>query len=75
VQEEVSPTFVTYRELIDGQYWFPTYARSDDDLQFAYSDTVHIREVIKYQSYKRAAQPTAGAVEHRDVAATRSKGH
>jgi hypothetical protein len=59
VQEEISPTFVTYRELIDGQYWFPTYVRSDDDLQFAYTDTVHIHEVIKYQNYKRAGQPTA----------------
>lgn len=55
VQEEVSPTFVIYRELIDGQYWFPAYTRSDDDLQFSYSETVHIREVIKYQNYTRGA--------------------
>lgn len=53
-QENVSPTFVTYRELIDGKYWFPTYVRADEDLQFAYSDGVHVREVIKYQDYRRS---------------------
>ncbi|HXO39244.1 MAG TPA: hypothetical protein VN872_11435, partial [Candidatus Acidoferrum sp.] len=25
VQENLSPKFVTYREQIDGKYWFPTY--------------------------------------------------
>ena len=61
VQEEVSPAFVTYRELIDGQYWFPTYTRSDENLQFNYTESVHIREVIKYQNYRREAP--SGAAE------------
>ena len=26
------PTFETYREQIDGKYWFPTYTYADDDL-------------------------------------------
>jgi hypothetical protein len=51
--EEVSPTFVTYRELIDGKYWFPTYVRADEDLRFANADSIHIKEVIKYLNYKR----------------------
>lgn len=61
VPEQISPTFVTYRELIDGQYWFPTYIRSNENLQFNTSDPVRIREVIKYQNYKRGTpggQPT-----------------
>ena len=51
-QEDLTPKFVTYREQIDGEYWFPTYMRADDILHFAGND-VHIREIIKYTSYKR----------------------
>ncbi len=54
VEENLSPTFVTYRELIDGQYWFPTYARSDDTLHFRNGD-IQMREIIKLTGYKRAA--------------------
>ena len=52
VDENLSPKFVTYREQVDGQYWFPTYTRADDILHFRNND-VHIREVIKYTNYKR----------------------
>ncbi|HEV1995855.1 MAG TPA: hypothetical protein VGR03_16095 [Candidatus Acidoferrum sp.] len=50
--EHLSPSFVTYREQIDGQYWFPTYARADDILHFSH-DHVHIRLIMKYTRYKR----------------------
>jgi hypothetical protein len=50
--ENLSPKFVTYRQQIDGQYWFPTYTRADDDLQFK-NGPVHIREIVKYTNYKR----------------------
>lgn len=50
--ENLTPKFVTYREQIDGQYWFPTYTRADDDLQFR-NGPVHIREIVKYTNYKR----------------------
>ena len=50
--ENLSPKFVTYREQIDGQYWFPTYIRADDTLHFRNSD-VHMREIIKLTNYKR----------------------
>lgn len=52
VQENLTPKFVTYREQIDGQYWFPTYTSADDVLHFATND-VHIKEVIKYTNYQR----------------------
>jgi hypothetical protein len=51
-QENLTPKFVTYREQVDGQYWFPTYTRADDDLHFQSGD-VHIREIVKYSNYKR----------------------
>ena len=55
--ENLTPKFVTYREQIDGQYWFPTYTRADDQLHFSGGD-VHIREIIKYANYKRFGSHT-----------------
>jgi hypothetical protein len=53
-QENLSPKFVTYREQVDGQYWFPTYTRADDILHFRDGGgDVHIRETLKYTNYKR----------------------
>lgn len=57
VQENLSPKFVTYREQIDGQYWFPTYIRADDTLHFRLND-VHMREIIKLTNYKRFGAKT-----------------
>jgi hypothetical protein len=51
-EENLSPKFVTYREQVDGQYWFPTYTRADDTLHFKDQD-VQIREIVKYTNYKR----------------------
>jgi hypothetical protein len=50
---QLHPTFVTYRQLVDGRYWFPAYTRSDDTLQFK-ARPVQVREIIKYSGYKRA---------------------
>ena len=47
------PKFETYREQIDGKYWFPTYTRADDTLHFKNGDNVRIRMVVRYQDYKR----------------------
>jgi hypothetical protein len=57
VQENLSPNFVTYREQIDGQYWFPTYIKADDTLHFRTND-VHMREIIKLTNYKRFGSKT-----------------
>jgi hypothetical protein len=50
----LTPTFVTYREQIDGKYWFTTYARADEFLHFP-NGQVHLRELVKYTNYKAAA--------------------
>ena len=47
------PVFETYREQIDGKYWFPTYTYADDDLEFPGGQTVHIRMKVRYADYKR----------------------
>jgi hypothetical protein len=51
-EEHLYPKFTTWRQQIDGQYWFPTYTRADDTLHFNVND-VHIREIVKYEDYKR----------------------
>ncbi len=56
-QENLSPKFVTYREQIDGKYWFPTYIRADDVLHFRNAD-IHMREIIKLTNYKRFGSKT-----------------
>jgi len=50
--ENLFPRFETYREQIDGKYWFPTYTRAADTLQFS-SGPVRMREIIKYERYKK----------------------
>jgi hypothetical protein len=47
------PIFETYREHIDGKYWFPTYTYIDDELVFPGGSVVHIRSRIRYTDFKR----------------------
>jgi hypothetical protein len=47
------PKFETYREQIDGKYWFPTYTHADDTLHFKSGQNQRIRMTVKYQDYKK----------------------
>lgn len=51
-QENLFPKFTTWRQQIDGLYWFPVYTKADDELHFNTGD-VRIREIVKYEDYKR----------------------
>ncbi|HEX8853172.1 MAG TPA: hypothetical protein VF754_06775 [Pyrinomonadaceae bacterium] len=51
--DERFPIFETYREQIDGRYWFPTYAYADDELVFKNGAVVHLRVRIKYTDYEK----------------------
>jgi len=51
-EENLYPKFTTWRQQIDGLYWFPVYTRADDELHFKQGD-IHIREIVKYEDYKR----------------------
>ncbi|MET0645636.1 MAG: hypothetical protein ABW208_03385 [Pyrinomonadaceae bacterium] len=46
------PVFETYREQIDGKYWFPTYTYADDTLVFPGGQAVHLRMKVKYTDFK-----------------------
>jgi hypothetical protein len=52
-KNQAFPKFETYREQIDGKYWFPTYTHADDTLRFKNGDNVRIRMTVKYQDYKK----------------------
>jgi hypothetical protein len=47
------PVFETYRQQVDGHYWFPSYTYADDELMFPKGDSVHLRMVVRYTDYKR----------------------
>ncbi|MES1261028.1 MAG: hypothetical protein ABUS49_04760 [Acidobacteriota bacterium] len=51
------PRFETYRQQIDGKYWFPVYTHADDVLNFQ-NMSQRIRMVVKYQNYKRFGAET-----------------
>jgi hypothetical protein len=52
VGEQKFPHFETYRENIDGRFWFPTYTYADDVLEFK-GGSVHLRMVVRYTNYKK----------------------
>jgi len=56
-EENLFPKFTTWREQIDGRYWFPTYTRADDTLHFTNQD-VRMRMIVKYTDYKRFGSQT-----------------
>lgn len=57
-REDLHPPFMTWRQQIDGHYWFPVYTKGEGVLHFTggsgyMSEDVHIRDTIKYSDYKR----------------------
>lgn len=50
--ENLFPRFTTWRQQIDGKFWFPTFTLADDTLYFP-TGPVHIKEVIRYTDYKQ----------------------
>jgi hypothetical protein len=51
-QENLFPRFETYREQIDGKYWFPTWTSADDTLYFS-NGPQRIRMLVRYENYKQ----------------------
>ncbi len=57
-QEDLHPPFMTWRQQIDGHYWFPVYTIGEGVLHFAgghgyMAQDVHIKQTIKYSDYKQ----------------------
>jgi hypothetical protein len=51
--DNLFPKFETYREQIDGKYWFPTYTVANDTLNFKEGGPVKMKEIVKYEDYKQ----------------------
>ena len=51
--------FDTYRENIEGKYWFPTYVASDDYMRIPKQDDVHLRLVVRSTDFKLEPPPNA----------------
>jgi hypothetical protein len=70
-------TYETYRENVDGKYWFPNYERSDDTMHLKDTD-VPVRLVIKWTDFKPlpaaapATAPAAAPAEPADPAKPQS---
>ena len=57
-QEDLSIPFTTYRQQIDGKYWFPVYTKAEAILHFqdckkCVPNDLHLREIVKYGDYQR----------------------
>jgi len=45
------PTVETYREHIDGRFWFPTYSYADEELIFDNGGSIHVRMKVRYTDF------------------------
>jgi hypothetical protein len=49
------PTVETYREQIDGRYWFPTYSYADEELVYDSGEVLHVRMQVRYSDFLKAS--------------------
>ncbi len=70
--EDLSPPFITFRQQVDGKYWFPVYTKGDGTLHFSggsgfLSQDVHMKEIVKYTNYKRFGSSVKITFDGQDV--------
>ncbi|HUB30078.1 MAG TPA: hypothetical protein VL967_10285 [Terracidiphilus sp.] len=71
-KEDLHPPFMTWREQVDGHYWFPVYTKGEGILHFSggygyMAQDVHIRDIIKYTDYKRFGSTSKIIYEGQDI--------
>ncbi len=70
--EDLHPPFMTWRQQVDGHYWFPVYTKGEGVLHFAggsgyMAQDVHIRDIVKYADYKRFGSTSKIIFEGQDI--------
>ena len=70
--EDLSPPFTTYREQVDGKYWFPVYTKADATLHFPggrgyMAQDVRIRYIVRYSDFKHFSSSVKITFEGQDV--------
>jgi hypothetical protein len=76
--EDLHPPFMTWRQQVDGHYWFPVYTKGEGVLHFSASngsigEDVHIRDTVKYSDYKRFGSTSTIIYEGQTVPNTDQK--
>jgi hypothetical protein len=51
-QEQRFPIIETWRENVDGKYWFPSLSTANDELVFDSGNSVKLKVRVKYSNYK-----------------------
>ena len=72
--EDLHPPFMTWRQQVDGHYWFPVYTKGEGVLHFAggsgyLAQDVHMRDTVKYSDYKRFGSTTKIIYDGQDITA------
>ena len=70
--EDLHPPFMTWRQQVDGHYWFPVYTKGEGILHFSggssyMAQDVHMRDTIKYTDYKRFGSTIKLIYEGQDI--------
>ncbi|MGH9584459.1 MAG: hypothetical protein ACRD4O_16165 [Bryobacteraceae bacterium] len=73
-EDQQFPKFETYREQIDGKYWFPVYTYADDTLTWKDGQTQRIKVVVRYSHYKKWQFKTNSTIKYGDVQPSQPKG-
>jgi hypothetical protein len=73
--EDLHPPFMTWRQQVDGHYWFPVYTKGEGILHFSggsgyMAQDVHIRDTVKYSDYKRFGSSSTIIYEGQNLPAT-----
>ncbi len=66
------PTYETYREQIDGKFWFPTYTYADEELIFDNGQVVRLRLRITFNEFERPRAKVKVLDEGQDIIPTPS---
>jgi hypothetical protein len=72
-EDQQFPKFETYRQQIDGKYWFPTYTYGDDTLNFKDGQSQTIKVVVKYDQYKKYEFKSESSITYGQVGADGQK--
>ncbi len=68
-EDQQFPKFETYRQQIDGKYWFPTYTYADDTLNFKDGQSQRIKVIVRYDHYKKFNFNTESTIKYGEVGA------
>ena len=76
--EDLHPPFMTWRQQVDGHYWFPVYTKGEGILHFSggsgyMANDVHMRDTIKYTDYKQFGSTTKIIYDGKDITAPEIK--